>query len=195
MTSLAHGEIAQERNHVGGDIDQEHAAEADVVVHEADERAGDEPSSLHAREKKSIRLHELAFGREFLNECGDGRPEHPETGGDESIHQIELPDLHAMLKGEDAHGHNDDGAHGIEPHDEAAAIFAVDNDAGEGKHQHGGNGLQNGEGAESHFRMRGFEDVPGDRGRVHPAAQHGDHVGGKDEAQRALAEDISHTLL
>ena len=85
-------------------------------------------------------------------------------------------------------------AYGIEPHDEAATILAVNNDAGEGKHQHGGEGLQNGKSAQRHFRVRGFEDVPGDRGRVHPAAQHGDHVGGEDEAQRALAEDGSHTF-
>ena len=166
-----------------------------MVVHEADERAGDEPSALNAGQKKSIRLHELTFRREFLDERGDGGPEHPEAGGDEGVHQIELPDLHAVAKREDGDGHNDHGAHGVEPHDEAAAIFAINDDAGEGKHEHGGNGLQNGEGAERHFRVRGFEDVPGDRGRVHPAAQHGDHVGGKDEAQRALAEDGSHTLL
>jgi len=100
-----------------------------------------------------------------------------------------------VLKRQNAYDHNDHGTDCVEPHDETPPIFAVDNDAGERKHQHGGNGLQDGESAESHFRMRGFEDVPGDRGRVHPAAQHGDHVGSKDEAQRALAEDISHTLL
>ena len=165
-----------------------------MVVHEADEGAGDEPASLHAGEKKSVRLHELAFGREFLNERGDGRPEHPEACGDESVHQIELPDFHAVLKGQDAYGDNDHGADGIEPHDQTATIFAVDNHAGEGEHQHGRNGLQDGESAERHFRVRDFEDVPGDRGRIHPAAQHGDHVGGKDEAQRALAENLSHTF-
>src|SRR5271169_1065597 len=68
VASLAHGEIAEERDHVGGNVDQQHAAEADVVVHEADDGAGDEPSTLHARQKKSIRLYELAFGREFLDE-------------------------------------------------------------------------------------------------------------------------------
>ena len=140
-------------------------------------------------------MYELTFGSEFLDKGGDGRPEHPEARGDESIHQVKLPDLHTMPKREDAHAQNDDGTQRIEPHDQTAAIFAVNNDAGEGKHQHGGNRLQNGEGAEGHFRMRGFEDVPGNRGRVHPAAQHGNHVGGEDEAQRALAEDISHTLL
>ena len=163
-----------------------------MVVHEADDRAGDEPSSLNSGQEKSIRLHELAFGREFLDQRGDGRPEHPEAGGDESVHQIELPELHAMPKCENGHGHDDDGTHGIEPHDQAAAIFTVDQDAGEREHEHGWNGLQNGEGAERHFRVRGFEDVPGDGGRIHAAAQHGDHVGGKDETQRTLAEDGAH---
>ena len=142
--------------------------------------------------KKGIRLHELTFGRELLDQRRDGWPEHPEAGGDQRVHQIELPDLHAMAKREDRYGYDDHGAHGVEPHDQAAAIFAVDKDSGEGKHEHGGNGLQNGEGAERHFRVRGFEDVPGHGGRVHPAAQHGDHVGGKDETQRTLAEDGAH---
>ena len=42
------------------------------------------------------------------------------------------------------------------------------------------------------FGVRGLQDVPGDRGRVHPAAQHGDHVGREDKTQRALAEDGTH---
>ena len=163
-----------------------------MVVHEAHQRAGNEPSSLNPGQEKSIRLHELTFGREFLDEGRDGWPEHPEAGGDQGIHQIELPDLDAMPKREDGHRDDDRGAHSVEPHDQAAAIFAVNNHAGEGKHQHGRNGLQNGEGAERHLRVRGFEDVPGDGGRVHPAAQHGDHVGGKDEVQRTSTEDVAH---
>ena len=55
-----------------------------------------------------------------------------------------------------------------------------------------GNGLQHGEGPQSHFGVRGLQDVPGDGGRVHPAAQHGNHVGGEDETQRTLAEDGTH---
>ncbi len=166
-----------------------------MVVHESDDRSGDEPSSLNSCEKKRIRLNKFTFGCEFLDECSDGWPEHPEAGGDERIHQVELPDLHAMLEREDSHGHDDRGAHAIEPHDQDAAIFPVNEDAGERKHQHGGNGLQNGEGAERHFRVRGLEDVPGNGGRVHAAAQHGDHVGGENETQRSLAEDGAHTLL
>src|SRR6202453_1525231 len=195
VASFAHREIAAERNHVGGNIDQQNATETDVVVHESDEGAGDEPSSLNAGQKKRVGLHELALGREFLNQRGDGWPEHPETGGDEGVHQVELPHLHPMLEREDGDGHDDQGADGVEPHDQAAAIFAINDYASEGKHEHGGNGLQNGEGTERHFRVGGFQNVPGNRGRIHPAAQHGDHVGGKDKAQRALAEDVSHTLL
>jgi len=115
-------------------------------------------------------VHELALGREFLNERGDGRPEHPEAGGDQGVHEVEFPDLHAMLKGEHGDDGDDDAAHGVEPHDQAAAVFAVNNDAGEGQHEHGGNGLQNGERPERHFGVRGLKDVPGDGGRVHPAA-------------------------
>src|SRR5258706_8211502 len=171
VASLPHGEIAKERNHVCGDVDQKHAAEADVVVHEADDRTGDEPSSLDAGQKKSIRLHELAFGREFLDEGGDGRPEHPEAGGDERVHQIELPNLYSMPKREDGYGHDDHGAQGVEPHNQAAAIFAVYQDAGEGKHEHGGDWLRKGQGGESPFRVRWPQAVPVDSRPVYPTTQ------------------------
>src|SRR5579864_2833993 len=102
-----------------------------MVVHEADDRAGNQPSSLHACEQESIRLHELTFGCEFLNERGDGGPEHPEASGDESVHQVELPDLDAMSKREDGHANDNDSAHSVKPHDQAAAIFTINDDAGE----------------------------------------------------------------
>jgi hypothetical protein len=137
-------------------------------------------------------VHEPVLGRQFLNESGDGRPEHPETGGDQRIHQVELPDLHAMPEREDGHRHNDHGAHGVEPHHQPPAVFAVNDNAGEGQHEHGGNGLQNNQRAQGLFGVRGLQDVPGDGGRVHPAAQHGNQVGRKDEAQRTLAEDATH---
>src|SRR5258708_3412745 len=98
MASLAHRGIAQECNPVGGNVAPQRAVEADMVVHEADDGAGDEPSSLHARQKKCVRLHELAFGREFLNESGNGRPKHPEARGDQRIHEVELPNLYPMSK-------------------------------------------------------------------------------------------------
>jgi hypothetical protein len=80
-------------------------------------------------------------------------------------------------------------------HDQAAAIFAVDDDAGEGEHQHGGDRLQNGQGAEGDFGVRGLQNVPGDGGRVHAAAQHGDQIGAEDETQRPLLQNGTHTLL
>ena len=52
--------------------------------------------------KKRVGLHELALGREFLNQRSDRRPEHPEAGGDQRVHQVELPDSDAMLESKDA---------------------------------------------------------------------------------------------
>src|SRR6202040_2058447 len=109
-------------------------------------------SSLHASQEESVRLDELAFWSEFLNQRSDGWPEHPEAGSDQSIHQVELPDLHTMSKRQHSNAHDNHSAHGIEPHNQAPAIFAVNQDAGEGKHEHGGKRLQNRERAESHFR-------------------------------------------
>src|ERR1700722_20546159 len=111
-----------------------------MVVHERDNGAGDEPSALHAGEEESVRLNEFAFGREFLNERSDCGPEHPEAGGDERVHQIKFPDFYPVLEGEDGDGGDDDGANGVEEHDQTAAIFAVDDDAGEGQNHYGGQG-------------------------------------------------------
>src|SRR5580704_18664428 len=121
MTSFPHGEVAKERNYVRRDVDQEHAAQADVVVDEADDRPGDEPPSLDAGQQKGIRLHEFAFGREFLDESGNRWPEHPETRGHKRIHQIKLPHLHMVPKCEDGYGYDNHSAYGVEPHDQTAA--------------------------------------------------------------------------
>ena len=192
MPSLTHREVTAERDHIGGNVDQQHTAEADVVVHKADDGAGNQPSSLHASQQERIGLHERPLRCEFLNQRGDGRPEHPETGGHQRVHQIELPDLHVVPKRENGDGYDDDRAHGVEPHDEAAPVFAIDQDAGEGKHEHGGQRLQHRELSQRHLRVRGLQNVPGDRGRVHPAAQHRDHVGREHKAQGTLAEDGAH---
>src|SRR5882757_7437309 len=40
--------------------------------------------------------------------------------------------------------------------------------------------------------MRSLQDVPGHGSRVHPAAQHGDHVGGENKSQRTLGKTGAH---
>jgi hypothetical protein len=40
--------------------------------------------------------------------------------------------------------------------------------------------------------MRGLQDVPGHSGRIHPAANHGNQIGGKDESQWTMAEAGTH---
>ncbi len=192
VASLAHGEVTQEGDYVGGDVNQQHAAQADVVINESDDGSGDEESTLYPGKQKRIGVHELAPRREFLDQGGNRRPEHPEAGGDQCIHQVKLPDLHAVLKGEDGHCHNNHSAQGVEPHDQAAAILAVDDHSGKGQHEHGWQRLQNRKGAQCHFRMRGLQDVPGHGGRIHPAAHHGNNIGGEYETQRAMAEDGAH---
>src|SRR5438309_881894 len=80
MPSFTHSEVAEERHHVGGNINQQHTAETDVVVHEAYDRAGDEPASLDAGEQERIGFYEFAFRRQLLDQRGDRWPEHPEAG-------------------------------------------------------------------------------------------------------------------
>src|SRR3984957_12052923 len=79
VTALSHREITAERDHVGRDIDEQHTAETDVVIHESHESPSNKPSALHASQQESIGLHELAFRREFLDQRGDGRPKHPKS--------------------------------------------------------------------------------------------------------------------
>ena len=75
-----------------------------MVVDESDDGAGDQPSALHARQQKGVGVDELFSGREFLNQRGDGRPEHPEAGRHQRVHQVEFPHLHAAREGEDRNG-------------------------------------------------------------------------------------------
>src|SRR5208282_5631818 len=125
MPPLTHGEVAGKRNDVGADVDEQHSAESDMFIDKSDQGTGNEPATLNSGEKKGIRLHERALRGQFLNERGDGRPEHPEAGGDERVHQIELPYLDAVENGEDGDYEDDDRAQGIEPHHEAPPVFTI----------------------------------------------------------------------
>src|SRR5580704_3045453 len=40
--------------------------------------------------------------------------------------------------------------------------------------------------------MRRLQNVPGDRGRVHATAQHGDHIGGEHVTQCSLLQNGAH---
>ena len=86
MAAFANREVAQKRNQVSGEIYEQHAAQANVVVHEADDGSGNQPAPLNARQQKRIGLNELALWGQFLNQGSDGRPEHPKTGGDKRVH-------------------------------------------------------------------------------------------------------------
>src|SRR5262249_54055724 len=76
-----------------------------------------------------------------------------------------------------------------------APVLAVNDHAGEGKHQERGNGLQHEQSAQRHLRMRGLQDVPGHAGGVHPAADHGDDVCDKHQTKSTMAQDGPHNSL
>ena len=63
VAPLAHREIAEERNQVSGEIDEQHSAQPDAVVNESDDGAGNQPASLDSRQQKSVRMDKL-FSRE-----------------------------------------------------------------------------------------------------------------------------------
>ena len=192
MPALAHREVAQKRNHIGAHVDEQDPAEADVFIDKSNQRAGNQPSSLDAREKKCIRLHERALGRQFLNQRRDRGPKHPEARRHQRIHQVEFPHPHAAHERQHHDRKNDDGAQSIQPHHQPPPVFAVDDDAGEGQHQHRGNRLQSRKRAQSHLGVSALQDRPSHRGGVHPAAQHGDYVRRKNKSQRAFLQDRAH---
>ena len=83
-------------------------------------------------------MHKFALGGEFLDKRCDGRPEHPESGGDQRVHQVEFPDFRSAEEGQNGNRQDDDGACGIEHHDQPAAVLAINDNAGERQHEHGG---------------------------------------------------------
>ncbi len=163
-----------------------------MVVDESNDRPGNQPASLNSRQQKSVGMDELFSRRQFLDERGNGWPEHPEAGRDQRVHQVQFPDFYLAGKRQDRNREDDDGADCVQHHDQPAPVFAVNQNAGEGQHQHGGESLQHGKCSQRDFRMSGLQNVPGNRGGIHPAAQHGDHVGGEDVPQRPLLQNVAH---
>src|SRR6185312_17397281 len=101
MPAFSYRQIAEKRNEICGEINEQNSTQADLVVHKTDNRASDQPSALNAREQKCIGVNEFLAGREFLDERCDRWPEHPEARGHECVHHIEFPDFGAVLEGED----------------------------------------------------------------------------------------------
>jgi hypothetical protein len=192
VPAVAHKQVAEERSRIGGAVDEQHAAQSNVVVNESHQRPGHQPSTLHHGQQEGVGVDKLGFRGHFLDEGGDGGPEHPEAGGDQHAHQVELPGVDGAAQRE----HGDRQHHGapaqVEQHHQMAAVLAIDDDAGEGQHEHAGKRGQYHQDAEVHFRVRLLQDGPGDGGGVHAAAQHGNHIGGEDEAQRPVAENGAH---
>ena len=192
VPALAHSQVKQERYQIGREVDQQYSAQADVVIDKADNGPGDQPPSLNPRQQKGVGVDELFSRRQFLNQRSDRWPEHPEARRYQRVHQVEFPDFYLAGKCQDRNRQDDDGAERIQHHDQPAAVFAVNQNSGEGKHQHGGKGLQNGKSPQRHFRVSGLQDVPGNGGGIHAAAQHGDHVGREHVSQRPLLQDVAH---
>src|SRR5713226_8666837 len=72
MAAFAHREVAEKRDHVGADVDQQNSAEADLVVRKTNDRSSNEPSSLYSCQQKSIGVDELVSRSQFLDKRSDG---------------------------------------------------------------------------------------------------------------------------
>src|SRR5438552_11296309 len=73
VTALAHGKIAQKRQRVAAHVEHQHTTQTDFVVNESDQRAGNQPASLHTGQQKSIGVNELVPWRHFLDKRSDRR--------------------------------------------------------------------------------------------------------------------------
>src|SRR5262249_55876133 len=92
--AFPYGEVTQKRNEVRCRVDEKDAAEMDVLVDESNQSSRDHPAALDAGKQQRIRADEFRFGSQLLNERGDGRPEHPEGGGDHRAHRVQIPNPH-----------------------------------------------------------------------------------------------------
>src|SRR5947209_15620907 len=133
--ALANEQVAGDRDGVGAEVEQQYSTQVKMVVDESNDPARDQPSALHARHEEVTRSYILRFGRELLNERGHRWPEHPESGGHQRVHQVQLPEAHFARKGQHGNDEDDQSARAIEKHYEMATIFAVDDDTGEWQHQ------------------------------------------------------------
>ena len=142
VTSFADVVITNERDHVGGEVNHQYPAQPDVIVDEAHERAGDEPSPLEAGHQERVGVNVLIGRGDLLQQGVHGGPEHPEAGGNQREHGIQVPGLDGSARGEDGDHQGDAAAEKIEQQDQMPAVFAINHHAREGKQQHRGNSLQ-----------------------------------------------------
>src|SRR4051812_41881707 len=96
VTAFPNERIARDREAVGRKVQEQYAAEPDVVIDETDDGSGDEPPALEPRKQRGIRLRELLIRSKFLEQRSDGRPEHPESGRDQHVHHEDMPHLNVM---------------------------------------------------------------------------------------------------
>src|SRR5215472_2416328 len=92
--SFANEQITGDRYDISAEVEQQHSAEMKVVINESDHSARDQPAALHACHQEIARVRVLRLRRELLNERGHRWPEHPESSGNEGVHQIQFPELH-----------------------------------------------------------------------------------------------------
>ena len=74
MAPFTNCEVAHKRNRVS-EVDEQHTTESDVVIDEADDRTCHQPTTPIPPTKKVL-LRRTLPRSEFLDQCGDRRPEH-----------------------------------------------------------------------------------------------------------------------
>src|ERR1051326_3975541 len=102
-----------------------------MVIDESYNCSRHEEAALNSRHQEGVGVDEFFSRREFLDQRSDSWPEHPETGGYQCVHGVDFPDFDPVGECEYCNHQNDYGTDGVEHHDQAAPVFAVDDYASE----------------------------------------------------------------
>jgi hypothetical protein len=195
MATFSHEGVTENRKTVRSEIDKQNSAESDVVINEADDGSGDQPSALKTRQQRGIRVREFGVGRKFLQERGDRGPEHPEARRNQNVHDEDVPDLDVVRCGQDGDRENDHSARSVEHHAEMATVFAIDDDSAEGQQEQRRDNLAYDEQSELLLGVSGLQDEPDDGGGIHAAAYHRDEVRDKQKSQSPDFENFPHAWI
>ena len=184
--AAAHLVEAKGRDEIRGAVDREDAGDADPVVQEADERAGDQHAALHPDQNGGVRASELAGRNHLLHERVHGGPIHGGAHAGDERHRVEMPELEVAPPRDVGCSEHHEAAAEIEQDAEIPAVQPVDEHAAEKRYeqarQRDNDHLQ----ADLDGRVRGRKDVPTHGGEVQAAAEERNEHRHGEETEAAL---------
>ena len=187
------GDVHHEERDDDGDVaeavDGEAVALADGCDDDAGDGGADEASHVDHGGVEGDGVREVAFVFDHLDE--EGLAAGHVEGVDEALQGTEGDDLvdgDDLCEGERGHGKGLNAGEDLGPDEELAAVHAVDDDAGEGREEEGGDLAGEADGAEEKRGAGETVDEPAGGDAGHPGADEGDALAGEEEAEVAMAQ-------